>query len=110
VVAPIAPKSLIYGNLEIVGAQATLAFGGLGYAMYSASFLCYNHTKNEGFVLFAGAFLGVCAGLLWCAQGTVMMVGPVNYLAQWGANVTSPILRRVRKVGISDFFGPSLIW
>ncbi|PUU72583.1 major facilitator superfamily domain-containing protein [Tuber borchii] len=64
--------------LNYFGAQATLAFGGLGYAMYSASFLCYNHTKNEGFVLFAGAFLGVCAGLLWCAQGTVMMSYPTE--------------------------------
>ncbi|KAG0130033.1 major facilitator superfamily domain-containing protein [Tuber indicum] len=64
--------------LNYFGAQATLAFGGLGYAMYSASFLSYNHTKNEGFVLFAGAFLGVCAGLLWCAQGTVMMSYPME--------------------------------
>ncbi|PWW76961.1 MFS general substrate transporter [Tuber magnatum] len=64
--------------LNYFGAQATLAFGGLGYAIYSASFLCYNHTKNEGFVLFAGAFLGVCAGFLWCAQGTVMMSYPTE--------------------------------
>ncbi|RPA91172.1 MFS general substrate transporter [Choiromyces venosus 120613-1] len=64
--------------LNYFGAQATLAFGGLGYAVYSASFLSYNHTKNEGFVLFAGAFLGVCAGFLWCAQGTVMMSYPTE--------------------------------
>lgn len=45
--------------------------------MYSASYLCYNHTKNEGFVIFAGALLGLCAALLWCAQGVVMMVSLV---------------------------------
>ncbi|KAK6528907.1 hypothetical protein TWF694_004136 [Orbilia ellipsospora] len=61
-----------------VGIKATLSFGGFGYALYSASFLAYNHTKNRGFVIFAGALLGVCAGLLWCAQGTIMMSYPAE--------------------------------
>lgn len=51
-----------------------MALGGIGYSVYSASFLCYNHTKNRGFVIFAGTLLGVCAAFLWCAQGVVMMV------------------------------------
>ncbi|KAK6340837.1 hypothetical protein TWF696_009155 [Orbilia brochopaga] len=59
-----------------IGIKATLSFGGFGYALYSASFLCYNHTGNRGFVIFAGALLGVCAGLLWCAQGAIMMSYP----------------------------------
>lgn len=50
------------------------AIGGIGYAVYSAAFLCYNHTKNEGFVIFSGALLGFCGAFLWCAQGVVMMV------------------------------------
>ncbi|KAK4102463.1 MFS general substrate transporter [Parathielavia hyrcaniae] len=61
---------------NMLGVRATLAFGGLGYCIYTASFLCYNHTQNHGFVVFAGAFLGVCAGLLWTAQGTIMMSYP----------------------------------
>jgi len=61
-------------NVVLVGARSTLGFGGLGYALYSASLLCYNHTKNAGFVIASGAILGVCAAFLWCAQGTVMMV------------------------------------
>ncbi|KAL2117301.1 hypothetical protein VTJ04DRAFT_9469 [Mycothermus thermophilus] len=61
---------------NMLGVRVTLAFGGLGYCIYAASFLCYNHTKNHGFVVFAGAFLGVCAGLLWTAQGTIMMSYP----------------------------------
>jgi len=64
--------------LNRFGAKATLAFGGIGYAVYSASYLCFNHTQNGGFVIFAGALLGVCAGLLWCAQGTVMMSYPTE--------------------------------
>ncbi|KAI8625507.1 MFS general substrate transporter [Xylariaceae sp. FL1651] len=58
------------------GIRVTLSLGGIGYSLYSASFLCYNHTKNEGFVDFAGAFLGFCAGLLWTAQGAIMMAYP----------------------------------
>lgn len=59
-----------------VGVKATLSVGGLGYCIYAASFLSYNVNKNRGFVVFAGAFLGVCAGLLWTAQGTIMMSYP----------------------------------
>ncbi|KAF1814858.1 MFS general substrate transporter [Eremomyces bilateralis CBS 781.70] len=59
-----------------LGIRTTLCFGGLGYSIYVASFLSYNHNKNEGFNIFAGALLGVCAGLLWCAQGAIMMSYP----------------------------------
>ncbi|KAI0479396.1 major facilitator superfamily domain-containing protein [Xylariaceae sp. FL0804] len=59
-----------------LGIKTTLALGGFGYSLYSASFLCYNHTQNQGFVIFAGTLLGVCAGLLWTAQGAIMMAYP----------------------------------
>ncbi|KAI9816195.1 MAG: hypothetical protein M1827_001796 [Pycnora praestabilis] len=59
-----------------VGIKFTLSFGGLGYCIYASSLLCYNHTKNSGFLIFAGALLGVCAGLLWTAQGAIMMSYP----------------------------------
>lgn len=52
-----------------LGIKRTMMIGGLGYCIYVASFLCYNHTKNMGFVIFSGALLGICAGLLWTAQG-----------------------------------------
>ncbi|KAJ1550888.1 hypothetical protein HK405_015652, partial [Cladochytrium tenue] len=58
------------------GIKASLSFGGLGYCIYVASFLSYSHTSNDGFVVFAGALLGCCAGLLWGAQGTIMMSYP----------------------------------
>lgn len=64
--------------LNYFGARATLGFGGIGYALYSSSLLCYNHTKNAGFVIASGAILGVCAACLWCAQGTVMMSYPTE--------------------------------
>lgn len=59
-----------------MGIKLTLSFGGLGYVIYIASFLSYNHNQNAGFPIFAGALLGVCAGLLWCAQGAIMMSYP----------------------------------
>ncbi|KAK0634396.1 major facilitator superfamily domain-containing protein [Bombardia bombarda] len=61
---------------NMLGIKLTLSFGGLGYCIYAASFLSYNHNQNQGFVVFAGAFLGICAGLLWTAQGTIMMSYP----------------------------------
>ncbi|OAL43259.1 MFS general substrate transporter [Pyrenochaeta sp. DS3sAY3a] len=59
-----------------LGIRTALSFGGIGYSVYVASYLCYNHTQNLGFTTFAGALLGVCAGLLWCAQGAIMMSYP----------------------------------
>ena len=61
-----------------LGVKFALSFGGLGYCVYIASFLCYSHTANQGFNIFAGALLGVCAGLLWSAQGAIMMSYPTE--------------------------------
>jgi len=59
-----------------LGIRTALSFGGMGYSVYVASFLVWNHKHNLGFTTFAGALLGVCAGLLWCAQGAIMMSYP----------------------------------
>ena len=59
-----------------LGIKLTLSLGGLGYVIYIASYLSYNHNQNAGFVVFAGAMLGVCAGMLWAAQGAIMMSYP----------------------------------
>ncbi|KAJ6145230.1 UNC93-like protein [Penicillium chermesinum] len=59
-----------------IGLRLTLSLGGFGYFLYVASLLSYNINQNAGFLIFAGALLGVCSGLLWCAQGAVMMSYP----------------------------------
>ncbi len=59
-----------------LGIKLTLSLGGLGYCLYISSYLSYNHDKNSGFVIFSGAALGVCAGMLWAAQGAIMMSYP----------------------------------
>lgn len=59
-----------------LGVKITLAFGGIGYSIYAASLLASVHANVAGFNIFAGALLGVCAGLLWTAQGTIMISYP----------------------------------
>jgi hypothetical protein len=57
----------------------TLAFGGIGYSIYAISLLVSVHEYVGGFNIFAGALLGVCAGLLWTAQGTIMLSYPLEH-------------------------------
>ncbi|KAG2183724.1 hypothetical protein INT43_006735 [Umbelopsis isabellina] len=59
-----------------VGPKWTLMFGTLGYIIYSASLWVYDLQENRAFVIAAGAILGCCAGILWTAQGAIMMAYP----------------------------------
>jgi MFS family permease len=63
-----------------LGIRFALSFGGLGYCVYVSSYLCYNHTHNLGYTIFAGLLLGCCAGILWSAQGAIMMSYPPEKL------------------------------
>jgi MFS family permease len=62
--------------VNFLGVKATLSFGGIGYCIYALSLLLSVHFSVGGFNIFAGALLGVCAGLLWTAQGTIMISYP----------------------------------
>jgi len=75
-----ASNSAVYATFAVVGffagtvtntlgVKVALSFGGIGYAVYISSYLCYSHTKNFGYTVAAGALLGCCAGVLWSAQG-----------------------------------------
>lgn len=61
-----------------IGLKLTLSIGGFGYFLYVASILSYVHNGNVGFLIFAGALLGLCAALLWTAQGAIMMSYPAE--------------------------------
>jgi MFS family permease len=65
-----------------IGSRLTLQLGSLGYGLYIAGFLVLNihpGTKGaKGFVIASGAILGVCAGLLWTAQGSLMLAYPTE--------------------------------
>ncbi|KAI0267541.1 hypothetical protein BGY98DRAFT_406617 [Russula aff. rugulosa BPL654] len=57
----------------------TLFLGSSGYAIYIGSYLVVNiHENAGGFVIAAGAMLGFCAGLLWTAQGSLMLAYPTE--------------------------------
>lgn len=58
--------SLMAGSVcNYLGPKITLAAGGIGYSLFSASFWSYNHNKNHGFVYFGGATCGIAAAFLW---------------------------------------------
>jgi len=60
-----------------LGVKITLAFGGLGYCIYTIALLVSVHDSHSGsFNIIAGALLGVCAGLLWTAEGAIMLSYP----------------------------------
>jgi MFS family permease len=80
-----------------VGVKWSLAFGGMGYCIYVSAWLVYNFVPvydqttgalkapgpvseqaGIGYITFAGALLGICAGILWTAQGTIMMAYPLE--------------------------------
>ncbi|KIK52136.1 hypothetical protein GYMLUDRAFT_180491 [Collybiopsis luxurians FD-317 M1] len=62
-----------------LGSKLTLQLGTIGYCLYIGSYLALNiHPNAGGFVVAAGAILGVCAGLLWTAQGSLMLAYPTE--------------------------------
>lgn len=64
---------------NVIGPRYTLLLGSAGYALYIGSYLAMNiHPNAGGFVIAAGAILGICAGLLWTAQGSLMLSYPTE--------------------------------
>ncbi|KAG9226027.1 hypothetical protein CCMSSC00406_0008689 [Pleurotus cornucopiae] len=64
---------------NVLGPKLTLLIGSTGYALYIGSYLAMNiHPNAGGFVIASGAILGICAGLLWTAQGSLMLAYPTE--------------------------------
>ncbi|KAG0220879.1 major facilitator superfamily domain-containing protein [Mortierella sp. GBAus27b] len=61
---------------NVLGPKWTIFMGCCTYVLYAGSFLAYNHIQSGTFVIIAGGLLGVGAGLLWTAQGAIMMAYP----------------------------------
>nr|KMM68342.1 DUF895 domain-containing protein [Coccidioides posadasii RMSCC 3488] len=57
---------------SIIGPRACWLLGGWTYGLYSVSLLNFNIRNNGGFVIAAGAILGIGASFLWVAQGAIM--------------------------------------
>ncbi|KAJ5639001.1 uncharacterized protein N7484_006863 [Penicillium longicatenatum] len=71
--------ALISGSIcNFLGPKVTLATGGIGYSLLSASYWSYNNNGNEAFVYFGGAMCGVTAAFLWTAEGSMIMSLPLE--------------------------------
>lgn len=80
-----------------LGVKLTLSFGGLGYCIYAISLLASIHAYVGPFNIIAGALLGICAALLWTAQGTIMLSYPGEgvkgrYFAWFWGKLTSSVI------------------
>ncbi|KAJ2931181.1 hypothetical protein H1R20_g5910, partial [Candolleomyces eurysporus] len=80
VYATFAASAFFAGSINNkLGSKLTLLLGTIGYALYIGSYLAMNiHPNAGGFVIAAGALLGISAGLLWTAQGSLMLSYPVE--------------------------------
>ncbi|KAJ9145453.1 Membrane transporter protein [Pleurostoma richardsiae] len=75
-------NSILYGVYTVAGwcggtalnflrPKYTIAFGALGYPFYVGSLWYYDRIGHQAFPLFAGAFLGLTAAMLWTASGFI---------------------------------------
>ncbi|KAI8321106.1 UNC93-like protein C922.05c-like protein [Martensiomyces pterosporus] len=62
--------------VNLLGIRWTIFISGLTYSLYSSSYIYYNHTGNGAFAIATGPILGIGAGILWSAQGMIMMSYP----------------------------------
>ncbi|KAJ2081055.1 hypothetical protein H4R24_002626 [Coemansia sp. RSA 988] len=62
--------------VNLAGVRFTIFCSGFMYALYSASYIYLNHKADGSFTIAAGALLGVGAGILWAAQGMIMVSYP----------------------------------
>ncbi|KAJ1963637.1 hypothetical protein GGI12_001934 [Dipsacomyces acuminosporus] len=62
--------------VNLCGVRYTIFVSGFTYALYSGSYIYLNNTKNSVFTIAAGAILGIGAGILWAAQGMIMVSYP----------------------------------
>ncbi|KAJ3080773.1 DUF895 domain membrane protein [Rhizoclosmatium hyalinum] len=76
--------SLLAGGLNnILGPRILTAIGSTGYAICTASRYNINRyytvpDSAETFFIISGAYLGLCAGMLWAAQGQICLTYPTE--------------------------------
>ncbi|KAG0345584.1 hypothetical protein BG004_003539 [Podila humilis] len=59
-----------------LGPKWTMLLGGCTYVLYAASYVIYNEYNAGWVVITTGGILGMGAGMLWTAQGAIMMAYP----------------------------------
>ncbi|GMK55340.1 hypothetical protein CspeluHIS016_0203960 [Cutaneotrichosporon spelunceum] len=63
---------------NLIGSRLTLFIGACGYPIYVGGLWALQVHQVRVFLIISGGVLGACAGLLWTAQGTVMMAYPME--------------------------------
>ncbi|BEJ15812.1 hypothetical protein CspHIS471_0504170 [Cutaneotrichosporon sp. HIS471] len=63
---------------NVIGSRLTLFIGACGYPIYVGGLWALQVHHVRPFLIVSGAVLGACAGLLWTAQGTIMMAYPME--------------------------------
>lgn len=92
---------------NVLGPRITLTIGACGYSIYAGSLWAFDIHKNRGFVIGAGAILGFCAGLLWTAQGAIMMSYPSEkdkgraFSVFWGIFTSGGVVGSAIALGMS---------
>ncbi|KAE9396481.1 hypothetical protein BT96DRAFT_941697 [Gymnopus androsaceus JB14] len=63
-----------------IGIRMTLMFGGFGYALLASAYMAAAHLENKAtpYIVIAGCVEGLCAAMLWTAQGAVTMAYPTE--------------------------------
>ncbi|KAI9506936.1 hypothetical protein GGI25_000036 [Coemansia spiralis] len=64
------------GIVNVFGVRYTASISCLAYALYTGTYIYYNNTGNGALTISAGAVLGMGAGVLWAAQGMIMVSYP----------------------------------
>ncbi|CAN1129968.1 UNC93-like protein 2 [Linum perenne] len=64
------------GLFNVLGPRLMLPAGCMACVLLAGSFLNYNHTQNEAFMVVSGVIAGVGAGFLWGVQGAIMTSYP----------------------------------
>ncbi|KAJ1763073.1 hypothetical protein LPJ58_000192 [Coemansia sp. RSA 1591] len=64
------------GIVNMAGVRIPTAISCLTYALYTATYIHYNHTHNGLLTILAGVVLGVGGGILWTAQGVIIVSYP----------------------------------
>ncbi|CAK9781601.1 MFS general substrate transporter [Cutaneotrichosporon oleaginosum] len=63
---------------NVIGSRLTLLIGACGYPIYVGGLWALQVHHVRPFLMVTGAILGACAGLLWTAQGTIIMAYPLE--------------------------------
>ncbi|KAF9443609.1 hypothetical protein P691DRAFT_778760, partial [Macrolepiota fuliginosa MF-IS2] len=107
VYATFAFSAFFAGSINnVLGSRLTLLLGSTGYALYVGSYLAINiHPHANAFVIAAGAMLGLCAGLLWAAQGSLMLAYPTEGQKGYFISIFWAIFNLGGVVGAAVAFG-----